>query len=601
MPRPDRVTLLGCLGITCVLFAGAGCAAGDGAPETGQLSAAAQVCASGPTVEGVDVSVYQGNIDWNAVAASGRAFAIARVSDGTGNIDPTFPGNWNGIKAAGMVRGVYQFFRPDEDPIAQADILVNAVGMLGDGDLPPVLDMEVTDGVGAGGIVGAIHAWADRVKAGTGRDPIIYTGKYFWQDNVGNSGDFTNLVLWHAQYTSAACPNIADAWPTWGMWQYADDGQVPGIGGNVDLDRFNGSLADLQQLARAPGCDRHAGPFAWNCAGPLDGMTCTQLLEPSDPDTWADNYFCSARDIGAKWSSTGPIDGMRCTQITEGSEPAGHGWGDNYLCVPPSSPYQFSWSSAGPIDGMNCLQFYEPADPDTWTDNYLCWSNDCQQHQGPFSWSCSGPIDGAACTQILEPADPDTWTDNYFCAQSDIGLQWSYSGPIDGQRCTQITEGSEPAEHTWTDNYLCVPPDSPYTFQWSSAGTIAGMDCIAWYEPADPDTWDDNYLCWTMATPGGSTDGGPSADAGDPGHPGDTGADGGAVGPGDPGPAGNGGPGGRTGSPDGGAGPDGSPAQLGPGPGIGSGCSVASGSTTGSPTTVLLAALALLLVPRRRR
>ena len=83
------------------------------------------VCPAGQTTYGIDVSYYQGNIDWAAVAGAGVEFAIIRVSDGIGFHDPKFAQNWAGAKANGIIRGAYQFFRSDDDPIAQADLLIN--------------------------------------------------------------------------------------------------------------------------------------------------------------------------------------------------------------------------------------------------------------------------------------------------------------------------------------------------------------------------------------------------------------------------------------------------------------------------------------------
>src|SRR5262249_46213493 len=77
----------------------------------------------------------------------------------------------------------------------------------------------------------------------------VYTGKYFWQDNVANTKEFNDHVLWIAAY-GPTCPNLPDgAWSNWGFFQYTDAESVPGITGNVDGDKFNGTLADLQALA----------------------------------------------------------------------------------------------------------------------------------------------------------------------------------------------------------------------------------------------------------------------------------------------------------------------------------------------------------------
>src|SRR5262249_11018703 len=160
---------------------------------------------------------------------------------------PKFDENWAGIKAAGMMRGAYQFFEPDMDAASQADLVVQKVGMLGPGDLPPELDMEAQTGLSPADVTAAIHVWMDRVTQGTGRAPVIYTGKYYWNDNVGTA-DFSGNPLWIAAY-GVNCPDTPDAWGGWAFWQYADDGSVPGFQGNVDMDVFNGTASDLMALA----------------------------------------------------------------------------------------------------------------------------------------------------------------------------------------------------------------------------------------------------------------------------------------------------------------------------------------------------------------
>src|SRR5205823_4803111 len=148
---------------------------------------------------------------------SGRGFAITRVGDGYG-MDPYFDANWAAIKAQGMVRGAYQFFRPGEDPDMQANILINKVGKLGNGDLPATVDVEATDGQSADVIAARVQRWADRVTAGTGKAPMVYTGKYFWNDNVKTTALAGN-PLWLAAWVSG-CPDTPSAWSKWIFWQY---------------------------------------------------------------------------------------------------------------------------------------------------------------------------------------------------------------------------------------------------------------------------------------------------------------------------------------------------------------------------------------------
>jgi GH25 family lysozyme M1 (1,4-beta-N-acetylmuramidase) len=208
----------------------------------------ARTCAAGTTTPGIDVSYYQGTINWSRVAGAGYKFAFIRVSDGTTFHDPKFASYWTGAKTAGLVRGAYQFFRPAQSATAQADLMIAAVGTLGPGDLPPVIDVEVTQGLSAATIAARIRTWVDRVKAATGVDPIVYTGKYFWRDDVGGATTFVDNPLWIAQYTTQ-CPDLPAPWGSWAFWQYSESGHVAGISGGVDMDRFNGSFADLQALA----------------------------------------------------------------------------------------------------------------------------------------------------------------------------------------------------------------------------------------------------------------------------------------------------------------------------------------------------------------
>ncbi len=211
--------------------------------EIGNSSAAVTtVCGASPSgaVQGVDVSVYQGDFDWQS---AGVQFGYARIGDGLGG-DSQFASNWSKMKAAGVLRGAYQFFEPGDDETAQANLMIQAVGTLGDGDLPCMIDVEVTGGQSGATIAQKIAHWIQLVQAGTGRAPFIYTGPYFWQDSVGSTS-FGSTPLWVADY-GPSCPLIPPGWSNWTMWQYSDGN------GALDHDVFNGSLADLQKFAAPP-------------------------------------------------------------------------------------------------------------------------------------------------------------------------------------------------------------------------------------------------------------------------------------------------------------------------------------------------------------
>lgn len=279
-------------------------------PQYGQLEQAATVCADGPVVEGIDVSQWQGTIDWAKVRGAGKEFAIARIGDGLGS-DPTFQGHWAAIKGQGMVRGAYQFFRTGKDPLAQADIAVAAVGQLGPGDLPVTCDVEdpnsnVTPAV----YTSLIHQWADRVEQGTGKRPMIYTGRYYWDPKVA-SNDFAGYPLWHAQYTNAACPNINDRWSDWVFWQYNAEpyppvpgGTCPGISGWVDLDHFNGTVDQLKAFA---GISLNKPPGGW-----LDAAACDVVRgwaqDPDAPGAAIDVHVYFDGPAGASTATGFPLN-----------------------------------------------------------------------------------------------------------------------------------------------------------------------------------------------------------------------------------------------------------------------------------------------------
>jgi GH25 family lysozyme M1 (1,4-beta-N-acetylmuramidase)/acylphosphatase len=229
----------------------AGCAPSDSQTEDTAIHAdEIKQCPSGATVKGVDVSYYQGHVDWQKVKAHGIAFAVARVADGPSFVDPQFGANWSGMKAAGVVRGTYQFFRPGHDPIVQADLLIkqiNAHGGLHDGDLPPALDIEVQDGVSDATLRSRALAWLEHVEAAFKRTPLVYTSPGFW-DGLAADKTFAKYTLWVANWQTS-CPTMPNSWSHWKFWQDADNGSVPGISGHVDTDKFNGTLADLKAFA----------------------------------------------------------------------------------------------------------------------------------------------------------------------------------------------------------------------------------------------------------------------------------------------------------------------------------------------------------------
>jgi lysozyme len=197
---------------------------------------------------GIDVSHFQGRVDWQAVKAAGCSFAFAKATEGTNVTDPYFAANWAGMKEAGLLRGAYHFYRAGEPAEEQAAHFLSTV-RFEPGDLPPVLDIEVNDGVTGQPLVGGVQLWLDAVEPVAGATPVIYTNAPFWDAHFAGGG-FSQYPLWIAHYTDAPAPApLPEGWAVWTFWQYSQSLTVGGVSGPADHDYFNGTAADLQALA----------------------------------------------------------------------------------------------------------------------------------------------------------------------------------------------------------------------------------------------------------------------------------------------------------------------------------------------------------------
>ncbi len=200
-------TVLRTAGIILAVSAVVSIGCSSGPTNTCSSTSSLTVCATGAVVKGVDVSVYQGTVDWTKVKGAGIDFAIARVSDGTGTLDTTFATNWKGIAAESLVRGVYQYFEPAQDPVAQANLLLTQVTDAGGfvpGDLPPVMDMEKTGGQTDATIQANMQSWLDTIEKAFGRKPLIYTNA---STATHFGGKFTSYPLWVASW-GGTCPTM---------------------------------------------------------------------------------------------------------------------------------------------------------------------------------------------------------------------------------------------------------------------------------------------------------------------------------------------------------------------------------------------------------
>jgi lysozyme len=241
--------------------------------------------------KGVDVSHYQGTINWTTVHST-QSFAYAKATEGTSYTDAKFATYFPGMKTAGIARGAYHFFRASKDPVAQADYFVKALqshGYDASTDLAPMLDVEVTDGVSAATVVSGVRKFLAEAQAKLGTTLIIYTGPSFWTSTLGNP-DLSTNPLWIAQYTSASEPKVPSHWPAYTIWQYSESLPVAGIGSaGVDNDKWPSSSATT------------AAP---------DASTTHGTLPVCVPDAGHDAGKDSSSDAGPGDSAVGDADGF---------------------------------------------------------------------------------------------------------------------------------------------------------------------------------------------------------------------------------------------------------------------------------------------------
>ena len=221
-----------------------------------EASTSPPVCAKGTVTRGVDVSDLNGTPKWTTVRKGGYAFAYIRVSDGAKKPDTKFAYNWLNAEKVGMVRGAYQYFRPSQDPVAQAKLALKKMGKINRTDLPVALDIENAEGQSPKVIIAKAKKWIALIHKATGKKPIIYsTVKDF---PLEGKDDLAAYALWVGE-GKVKCPHLPDGgWKTWKLWQnHVDENNiVKGISGPTDSDRFQGSVADLRTLAGDKDGDR---------------------------------------------------------------------------------------------------------------------------------------------------------------------------------------------------------------------------------------------------------------------------------------------------------------------------------------------------------
>lgn len=206
---------------------------------------------------GIDVSHWKPDVSFQRARRAGVSFAYTKATEGAQAVDPTFAAYFGAMKEAGLYRGAFHYYRPLEDPVEQAAHFARTVGALAADDLPPMLDVEEDDGVRGGALAEGVRRCLEEIERIFRRTPVIYTMPSYWDAFVVAGGPppswAARYPLWVAHWTTRDEPLLPRGFERWTFWQYSAKGRVDGVRGDVDIDRFHGSVEELAAWLRAEG------------------------------------------------------------------------------------------------------------------------------------------------------------------------------------------------------------------------------------------------------------------------------------------------------------------------------------------------------------
>ena len=194
---------------------------------------------------GIDVSQYQGKINWNEVKMIDQQvirFVFVRATIGNDGLDTRFKENWNAAQQQKFTCGAYHYYRPNENSILQAKLFVKNV-RLHKGDFPPILDIEkLPEEQSIDSLKVGLKRWLQFVENHYKVKPIIYSSEGYYSDFL--KSDFENYTFWVANYNFF----VNDFQSNWLFWQFTDKGFIDGIDEKVDINIFNGTPEMLEKL-----------------------------------------------------------------------------------------------------------------------------------------------------------------------------------------------------------------------------------------------------------------------------------------------------------------------------------------------------------------
>ena len=201
-------------------------------------------------VRGVDVSSYQGEIDWEVLSKQGISFAFIKATEGSTHKDSEFDENWENAQQTGLYIGAYHFFSYDSPGASQAENFISSVTPAGN-MLPPVVDIEFYGDYGSAPagreeVRSELNALLTALEKHYGAKPIIYATVRSY--NMYIAGEYGDYPIWIRNvFTSPALSDGRD----WTFWQFSDKGRLEGYVGDesyIDLNVFSGDSAALSNL-----------------------------------------------------------------------------------------------------------------------------------------------------------------------------------------------------------------------------------------------------------------------------------------------------------------------------------------------------------------
>ena len=452
---------------------------------------------------GVDVSNWQGMVDWIQVGDDGYTFMFAKATEGTTFTDITYAVNRAGAQGVGMRLGAYHFARPAgtgdagivASAVAQADHFVD-VAQPKAGDLPPVLDLEADGGLAPAGLTKWTQAWLDEVTARTGVHAMIYVSPSFWKTKLSDTPSFagTGDPLWIAHWTKNPAPLVpASNWNGlgWTFWQWSSCETVPGFSHCVDADRaIVPSVVPLALKAYPGGSPASSTPptivGTAKAGGKLAGV----------PGTWSGGkpvaFSYQWQSCDASGAGCAPIAGATLEAYTPTTADVGHAL---TLAVTAVAPRGSAVASTAPtlaiapagsgtatapavvtapqVTGEAQVGQTLTAGAGSWTGSPTTFA---------FQWSrCDSS--GAACTQL-----PGATASSYVLTPGDIGTTLSLVVTATGKGGSQSAGAPTTAVIAAALVPAAVP--GPLVAQPGAAGAVVTADAratVTWQPGSVPD------------------------------------------------------------------------------------------------------------------